>query len=43
MGYNFGPVMSVIPFILTAHDLSHGIQWQGRYYNELEQTDDKCF
>jgi len=31
MGYNFDPVMLVIPFILTARDLSHGIQWQGRY------------
>ena len=37
MGYNFDPVMLVIPFILTARDLSHGIQWQGRYYNELDR------
>jgi len=41
MGYNFDPVMLVIPFILTARDLSHGIQWQGRYYNELDRLDDK--
>ncbi len=41
MGYNFDPVMLVIPFILTARDLSHGIQWQGRYYNELDALDDK--
>jgi predicted RND superfamily exporter protein len=41
MGYNFDPVMMVIPFILTARDLSHGIQWQGRYYNELDALDDK--
>jgi uncharacterized protein len=41
MGYNFDPVMLVIPFILTARDLSHGIQWQGRYYNELDELDDK--
>ncbi|MGH7878917.1 MAG: hypothetical protein ACREQD_05415, partial [Candidatus Binataceae bacterium] len=31
MGYDFDPVMLVIPFILTARDMSHGIQWQGRY------------
>ena len=41
MGYNFDPVMLVIPFILTARDLSHGIQWQGRYYDELDRLDDK--
>jgi uncharacterized protein len=41
MGYYFDPVMLVIPFILTARDLSHGIQWQGRYYNELDALDDK--
>ncbi len=41
MGYNFDPVMLVIPFILTARDLSHGIQWQGRYYNELDTSQDK--
>jgi predicted RND superfamily exporter protein len=41
MGYDFDPVMLVIPFILTARDLSHGIQWQGRYYNELDRLEDK--
>lgn len=41
VGYNFDPVMLVIPFILTARDLSHGIQWQGRYYDELDRLDDK--
>lgn len=35
-GYEFDPVMLVIRFILTARDMSHGIQWQGRYYDELE-------
>src|SRR5712692_9139825 len=34
-------LMLVIPFILTARDLSHGIQWQGRYYDELDRLDDK--
>jgi len=41
MNYDFDPVMLVIPFILTARDLSHGIQWQGRYYDELDRLDDK--
>ena len=26
---------------MTARDLSHGIQWQGRYYDELDRLDDK--
>jgi uncharacterized protein len=41
MNYNFDPAMLVIPLILTARDLSHGIQWQGRYYNELDRLRDK--
>jgi predicted RND superfamily exporter protein len=41
MGYNFDPVMLVIPLILTARGLAHGIQWQGRYYAELDKSDDK--
>jgi uncharacterized protein len=41
MGFNFDPIMLVIPFIMTARDVSHGIQWQGRYYDELARTGDK--
>jgi predicted RND superfamily exporter protein len=41
VGYDFDPVMLVIPFILTARDFSHGIQWQGRYYDELDRCNDK--
>jgi uncharacterized protein len=41
MKFNFDPIMLVIPFILTARDLSHGIQWHGRYYEELDRLDDK--
>lgn len=37
MGYAFDPVMLVIPFVLTARDFSHGIQWQGRYYDEIQR------
>lgn len=41
MHYNFDPVMLVIPFILTARDMSHGIQWQGRFHDELDRLGDK--
>src|SRR5260370_10586199 len=41
MGYNFNPVMLVIPFILTARDMSHGIQWQGRFHDELDRLGHK--
>jgi predicted RND superfamily exporter protein len=41
MGFNFDPIMLVIPFIMTARDVGHGIQWQGRYYDELDRTNDK--
>jgi predicted RND superfamily exporter protein len=41
MGFNFDPIMLVIPFIMTARDLGHGIQWQGRYYDELGRTANK--
>jgi uncharacterized protein len=39
--FNFDPIMLVIPLILTARDLGHGIQWQGRYYDELDRSEDK--
>jgi uncharacterized protein len=41
MGFNFDPVMLVVPFILSARDLSHGIQWHGRYYDQLDRGGDK--
>ena len=41
MHYDFDPVMLVIPFILTARDISHGIQSQGRYYDEVMRLGDK--
>jgi predicted RND superfamily exporter protein len=43
MRYNFDPVMLVVPLILTARDVAHSIQWQGRYYTELDKSDDKIF
>ncbi len=41
MGFTFDPIMLVIPFIMTARDLGHGIQWQGRYYDEFGRTGNK--
>ncbi len=38
IGYQLDPIMLVIPFILTARDVSHGIQWQRRFYNEIEKS-----
>ena len=39
-GYNFDPLMLVVPLILTARDMSHGVQWQKRYYYVLGQSGD---
>ncbi|HLH78519.1 MAG TPA: MMPL family transporter [Candidatus Binataceae bacterium] len=41
MGYTFDPLMLVVPFILTARNLSHGIQWQRRYYSNLNRLEDR--
>mgnify|MGYP001162075261 CR=1 FL=1 len=38
IGYQLDPVMLVIPFILTARDVSHGIQWQRRFYSEIDRS-----
>jgi uncharacterized protein len=40
MGYDFDPLMLVVPFILTARDMSHAIAWQRRYYSVLNQLED---
>lgn len=40
-GYDFDPTMLVIPLVLTARNLGHGIQWQGRFYEEFDQSNDK--
>ena len=39
-GYDFDPLMLVVPLILTARDMSHGVQWQNRYYYVVEQLGD---
>jgi len=41
MGYGFDPLMLVVPFILTARDMSHAIGWQRRYYSVLNQLEDR--
>jgi len=40
VGWELDPVMLVIPFILTARDVSHGIQWQRRFYSQVEKYGD---
>jgi uncharacterized protein len=42
MGYGFDPLMLVVPFILTARDMSHAIAWQRRYYRVLNELEDRC-
>ena len=39
-GYDFDPLMLVVPLILTARDMSHGVQWQKRYYYVLDNVGD---
>jgi predicted RND superfamily exporter protein len=41
MGYGFDPLMLVVPFILTARDMSHAIGWQRRYYTVLNEMEDR--
>lgn len=36
LGYNLDPLTLVIPFLILARSLSHGIQLVERYYGELE-------
>lgn len=37
LGLNFDPVMLVLLFLLLARNLSHSIQWMGRYCDELDR------
>jgi predicted RND superfamily exporter protein len=41
LGYNLDPLMMVVPFLISARAMSHGIQLVERYYHELELTQDK--
>lgn len=40
-GYNLDPLMLVVPFLISARSMSHGIQKVERYYLELHLTRDK--
>ena len=39
LGYNLDPLMMVIPFLISARAMSHGIQIVERYYLELEKCE----
>lgn len=41
LGYNLDPLMLVVPFLISARAMSHGIQKVERYFLELARTDDK--
>ena len=41
LGYNLDPLMLVIPFLISARAMSHGIQMVERYYYELADCGDK--
>ncbi len=40
-GYNLDPLMLVVPFLISARSMSHGIQKVERYFYELHHTRDK--
>jgi hypothetical protein len=41
MGYNFDPLILVVPFLIAARTLSHSIQFRERFFEELERSGDK--
>lgn len=40
LGYNLDPLTLVVPFLISARAMSHGIQLVARYYGELETQKD---
>jgi uncharacterized protein len=40
MGYQFDPLIIVVPFLLTARAMSHGVQWLNRFGHEFRRTGD---
>ncbi len=38
LGYQFDPLIVVIPFLLIARSMSHGVQWLNRFSQELQRT-----
>lgn len=41
LGYNFEPLILVVPFLITARTISHSIQFRERFFEELERWGDK--
>ena len=41
LGYNFEPLILVVPFLVAARTLSHSIQFRERFFEELERCGDK--
>ena len=41
MGYNFEPLVLVVPFLIAARTISHSIQFRERFFEELERHGDK--
>lgn len=41
LGYHLDPLMLVVPFLISARAMSHGIQKVERYFLELARTNDK--
>ena len=40
LGYQFDPLIIVVPFLLTSRAMSHGVQWLNRFGHELRRTGD---
>jgi len=40
LGYQFDPLIIVVPFLLTARAMSHGVQWLNRFGYEFRRTGD---
>ena len=40
LGYQFDPLIIVVPFLLTSRAMSHGVQWLNRFGHEFRRTSD---
>jgi predicted RND superfamily exporter protein len=40
LGFHFDPLIIVIPFLLSARAMSHGVQWVERFTEEYQQSGD---
>lgn len=41
LGYNFEPLILVVPFLIAARTISHSIQFRERFFEELERSGNK--